>query len=123
MRTRVGPIGPAKSWPSSKPRFPKVHGAASRPLLGRAYERAGERDSAVAVYERAVTTPGYLRAFEEEATLGPTYRRLGELYDERGDTARARDYYTRFVALWKDADGELQPRVREVRQKLATLGT
>src|SRR5438046_10163797 len=38
--------------------------------------------------ERAVTTPGYFRAFEEEATLGPTYRRLGELYEQRGDTAR-----------------------------------
>src|SRR3989441_511705 len=87
-------------------------------LLGRAYERAGQPDSALAVYERAVTTPGYLRAFEEQATLGPTYRRLGELYDERGDTARARDYYGRFVELWKDADAELQPSVREVRQKL-----
>src|SRR3989449_582510 len=41
-------------------------------LLGRAYERAGQPDSAVAAYERAVNTPGYLRAFEEEATLGPT---------------------------------------------------
>jgi len=87
-------------------------------LLGRAYERAGQPDSALAVYERAVTTPGYLRAFEEQATLGPTYRRLGELYEERGDTARARDYYGRFVELWKDADAELQPSVREVRQKL-----
>ncbi|PYP45191.1 MAG: hypothetical protein DMD50_12210, partial [Gemmatimonadetes bacterium] len=87
-------------------------------LLARAYERAGQRDSALAVYERAVTTPGYFRAFEESATLGPTYRRLGELYEERGDTARARDYYGRFVDLWKDADAELQPRVREVRQKL-----
>ena len=87
-------------------------------MLARAYERAGQRDSAVAVYERAVTTPGYFRAFEESATLGPTYRRLGELYEERGDTARARDYYGRFVDLWKDADAELQPRVREVRQKL-----
>src|SRR5437762_4832267 len=73
-------------------------------LLARAYERAGERDSALAVYERAVTTPGYFRAFEEEATLGPTYRRLGELYEERGDTVRARDYYNRFVDHWKDAD-------------------
>src|SRR5207249_3869444 len=34
-------------------------------LLARAYERAGEPDSALAVYERAVTTPGYARAFEE----------------------------------------------------------
>jgi len=90
-------------------------------LLGRAYERAGERDSAVAVYERAVTTPGYFRAFEEEATLGPTYRHLGELYEERGDTARAREYYGRFVDLWKDADSVLQPAVRDVRQKLAKL--
>ena len=91
-------------------------------LLGRAYERAGQRDSAVAVYERAVTTPGYFRAFEEEATLGPTYRRLGELYEERGDTARAREYYGRFVELWKDADAELQPSVRDVRQRLVKLG-
>src|SRR5438093_1249389 len=90
-------------------------------LLARAYERAGERDSALAVYERAVTTPGYFRAFEEEATLGPTYRRLGELYEERGDTARARDYYGRFVELWKDADAVLQPSVREVRGRLAKL--
>src|SRR5437764_2168074 len=90
-------------------------------LLARAYERAGQRDSSVAVYERAVTTPGYTRAFEESATLGPTYRRLGELYEERGDTARARDYYNRFVDLWKDADAELQPSVREVKGRLAKL--
>ncbi|PYO94916.1 MAG: hypothetical protein DMD60_14035 [Gemmatimonadetes bacterium] len=90
-------------------------------LLGRAYEKAGERDSGVAVYERAVNTPGYFRAFEESATLGPTYRRLGELYEERGDKARARDYYSRFVELWKDADTELQPSVREVRAKLSEL--
>jgi len=89
--------------------------------LGRAYERAGERDSALAVYERAVTTPGYLRAFEEDATLGPTYRRLGELYEERGQLDKARDYYGRFLDLWKDADPELQPLVRDVRQRLVTL--
>jgi tetratricopeptide (TPR) repeat protein len=90
-------------------------------LLGRAYERAGQRDSALAVYERAVTTPGYTRAFEEDATLGPTYRRLGELYEERGQLDKARDYYGRFLALWKDADPELQPIVRDVKQRLAKL--
>ncbi|HYT83191.1 MAG TPA: protein kinase [Gemmatimonadales bacterium] len=90
-------------------------------LLARAYERAGERDSALAVYERAVTTPGYTRAFEEASTLGPTYRRLGELYEERDDKTRARDYYNRFVDLWKDADPELQAQVRDVKQRLARL--
>ena len=90
-------------------------------LPGRAYERAGQRDSALAVYERAVITPGYTRAFEEEATLGPTYRRLGELYEERGQLDKARDYYGRFLDLWKDADPELQPLVRDVKQRLVIL--
>jgi len=90
-------------------------------LLGRAYEKAGQPDSALAVYERAVTTPGYLRAFEEDATLGPTYRRLAELYEERGQLDKARDYYGRFVDLWKDADPDLQPIVRDVKQRLARL--
>jgi len=89
--------------------------------LGRAYERAGERDSALAVYERAVTTPGLVRLFEEAATLGPTYKRLGELYEERGQLDKARDYYGRFVDLWKNADPELQPMVRDVKRRLARL--
>ena len=89
--------------------------------LGRAYERAGERDSALAVYERAVTTPGLVRLFEEAATLGPTYKRLGELYEERGQLDKARDYYGRFVDLWKNADPELQPMVRDVKRRLVRL--
>ena len=89
--------------------------------LGRAYERAGQRDSALAVYERAVTTPGFRRALEETASLGPTYRRLGELYEARGQLDKARDYYGRFVDLWKNADPELQPFVRDVKSRLARL--
>ena len=89
--------------------------------LGRAYERAGQRDSALAVYGRAVTTPGMLRMFEEAATLGPTYKRLGELYEEGGQLDKARDNYARFLDLWKNADPELQPLVRDVKQRLARL--
>ncbi|HXY69493.1 MAG TPA: hypothetical protein VEH62_08590, partial [Gemmatimonadales bacterium] len=54
--------------------------------------------------------------------LAPVYRRLGELYEAKGDRARALDYYGRFVDLWKNADPELQPAVREVRQRLSRLG-
>jgi eukaryotic-like serine/threonine-protein kinase len=89
--------------------------------LARAYDRAGERDSALAVYERAVTTPGLHRMYEEAATLGPTYKRLGELYEERGQLDKARDYYGRFVDLWKEADPELQVVVREVKGRLGRL--
>jgi len=91
--------------------------------LGQAYDRAQMPDSALAAYERAATTPGILKLYEVSLTLGPTFRRLGELYEGRGDRVRARDYYGRFVDLWKDADAELQPAVRDVRQRLAKLGT
>jgi len=89
--------------------------------LGRTYDKLGQRDSALAVYERAVNTDGLQRLFEQSTNLGPMYRRLGELYEERGQLDRARDYYTRFVDLWKNADPDLQPFVRDVRQRLVRL--
>jgi len=90
-------------------------------LLGRAYQRAGKPDSAIAVYERAVTTPGLLRLYDEAFTLGATYRSLGELYEQRGQLDKARDYYGRFLDLWRNADPELQPHVRDVKQRMARL--
>jgi len=46
---------------------------------------------------------------------------LGELYEERGQLDKARDYYGRFVDLWKNADPELQGVVKEVKQRLTKL--
>jgi eukaryotic-like serine/threonine-protein kinase len=43
------------------------------------------------------------------------------MYEARGERARALEYYGRFVTLWKDADPELQPAVREVRGRMAAL--
>ena len=37
------------------------------------------------------------------------------------DRKDAADYYNRFVELWKNADTELQPGVKEVRGRLARL--
>ena len=34
---------------------------------------------------------------------------------------RALEYYGKFVDLWKDADPELQPRVADVRKRIAEL--
>ena len=41
--------------------------------------------------------------------------RLGEIYEARGDRARAAERYGQFVELWKGADPELQPRVTEAQ--------
>ena len=50
--------------------------------------------------------------------LGPAHKRLGELYEARGDTKRAAEHYAAFVELWKRADPELQPKVAEARMRL-----
>jgi tetratricopeptide (TPR) repeat protein len=52
------------------------------PDLGRAYDQAGQADSALATYQRAATNPGDLNAtWQDQFNLHHTYRRLGELYE------------------------------------------
>ncbi|MEO7986458.1 MAG: hypothetical protein ABI766_07980, partial [Gemmatimonadales bacterium] len=86
------------------------------------YDRLGNADSALIALEQAISTPtAQGRAFNEPRTLAPSYKRLGELYETKGDRKKAIDYYGRFVALWKDADPALQPVVKDVRGRLARL--
>jgi tetratricopeptide (TPR) repeat protein len=86
-----------------------------------AYAALGQTDSAIVYYERAVSTPAMMRLWTEGNTLAPSLKRLGELYEAKGDRSKAAEYYNRFVNLWRDADPALQPAVREVRQRLARL--
>ena len=90
-------------------------------LLGRTYDQDGNADSALAFYERGVTAPNMFRMYQEENQLGQTYKRLGELYEQRGDTTNAVNYYNSFVELWSGADAELQPIVQDVRGRIARL--
>ena len=87
---------------------------------GRAYEGLGVPDSAIFEYERFANghnTDGENREFYLAAAL----KRLGELYESRGDRAKAREYYLRFVDLWKNADPEFQPVVADLRRRAAGL--
>jgi len=89
--------------------------------LAAAFDRMGETDSAIAYYEQNLGAPELFRIGNDREDLWRIQRRLGELYEERGDTAQAVEYYNRFVDLWNDADPELQPIVRDVRERLARL--
>jgi tetratricopeptide (TPR) repeat protein len=92
------------------------------PYLGRAYESAGEPDSAIAMYERYVETPWLFRRLSLDARhLARTYERLGELHEARGDRQEAIYYYGKLVDLWENADPELQPRVEAARRAMLAL--
>jgi tetratricopeptide (TPR) repeat protein len=91
------------------------------PELARAYDLGGKPDSAIAVYARYVADHHLNRVGNDAVNLGPSLKRLGELYEARGDRDSAAKRYEQFVDLWKNADPELQPAVREVQGRLAKL--
>jgi eukaryotic-like serine/threonine-protein kinase len=89
--------------------------------LARAWEHLQRPDSAVAQYRHYIETPRSGRHLDDALYLAHAYSRLGELYDAQGDRAAATRYYGEFVTLWRDADAELQPRVRAAERRLAAL--
>ena len=90
-------------------------------MLGRAYDAAGEPDSALVAYETYINTPRLWRMFVDPEDLGPSYYRVGQLYEEKGDAERAIHYYGKFTDLWESADPELQPRVADARARITAL--
>ncbi|HUF66331.1 MAG TPA: tetratricopeptide repeat protein, partial [Gemmatimonadaceae bacterium] len=91
------------------------------PDLGLAYVAVGPPDSVIAVYERYLTIPHAGRLGQDAWMLAGMLERLGQLYEAKGDRARAIHYYERFAAQWRGADAPLQPRVQAARATLARL--
>jgi tetratricopeptide (TPR) repeat protein len=88
--------------------------------IGQAFEELGQPDSARSSYQDLVTIP-------EGGTVGRHYslpfalRRLGEMAETSGDKAAAIDYYTKLLDLWREAEPELQPRVKEIKRRIGEL--
>jgi tetratricopeptide (TPR) repeat protein len=90
-------------------------------MLARAYDLDGKPDSAIAVYERYLNTSILERTGVDGVFLPAVHKRLGELYEAKGQRDRALAHYRVFLDLWKDADPELQPKVTDARQRVAAL--
>ena len=92
------------------------------PELANAYDLAGNADSAITIYERYLSAKYSTRLPNTDASYqAGTFKRLGELYDARGDREKAAHYYAKFIDLWKNADPDLQPKVQQVKLRLARL--
>ena len=93
-----------------------------RHFVAQAWDRAGVPDSALKYYEQAATLPNTSDDGVEDAIWQPsTLRRLGELYESKGNRQKALEYYGQFVALWKNADADLQPQVKQVKEAMAKV--
>jgi tetratricopeptide (TPR) repeat protein len=92
------------------------------PLLASVFDRAGLPDSALHYYERwaAVGEDTWQNGIY---SLDPplAWFRMAELYEAKGDRAKALDFYGRFTELWREADAQLQPKVRTAKQRMAEL--
>jgi len=92
------------------------------PELARAYDAAGRVDEAIAMLERYARDTYVFRFVNTDPLyLGPSLERLAQLYEQKGEAAKAAVYYKQFIELWKNAEPELQPRVAEARRRLAKL--
>ena len=85
------------------------------------FDRLGQTDSAIAAGEAYLKLNHVTAQFNDGVYRAGILQRLGELYEAKQIPYKAVQRYEEFVELWKKADPELQPRVRDVRGRLARL--
>ena len=91
------------------------------PQRGRAFEATGAADSAIAAYQRYVST-AYLERLELDAVWLPfVHQRLAALFAERGDAAKALAHTGKLVALWAGADPEFRARAEAAHRSIERL--
>ena len=90
------------------------------PSLAHVYDQAGNVDSAIALFSRYTDGPDRPRA-NNALFLSGAHKRLGELYEAKGDRQKAIAHYQAFISLWDKADADLQPMVNQARERLAKL--
>jgi serine/threonine protein kinase/tetratricopeptide (TPR) repeat protein len=87
-------------------------------VLARAYVKKGDVDKAIAEYERLTT---FDPKNEAQYLIHPKYHyRLGLLYEQKGQKAKAAERYRKFVELWKAANPGL-PEVADAKKRLSNL--
>ncbi len=89
--------------------------------LARAFDAAGNADSAFAWGERYLASTNRARIGTDWSEMPALLIRMGDISAERGDRAKAAGYYQQYVDLRRDADPVLQPEVAGVKKKLGAV--
>jgi serine/threonine protein kinase/tetratricopeptide (TPR) repeat protein len=107
----LGPPGPSPD--STMLRLAAYSEADARMLRARLLAELGREEEAVRWLS---TFPD--PAAHDLAYLAPSHLRRAEIHRARGEDRQARAHYARFLELWDEADPEVQPLVRQVRDRL-----
>lgn len=89
----------------------------ARFLRAEALVALGRDDEALSWYENGFSAPTPI-AFLYHAQAA---RRLAEIYERKGERAKAIEQYSRFVRMWARCDAPLRPLVVDARARLARL--
>jgi hypothetical protein len=89
--------------------------------LARAFDAAGQLDSAMVRYTAYLALPVSARLESDPIALARVQKRLGEIYDSKNERQKALTYYGAFAEQWKNADADLQPAVTTVKKRMAEL--
>ncbi len=98
---------------AAQPRFVDVVRGFSDRELGRA-------DSAIAAFERFITMPDPFPDADARWRV-TVLQNLGELYEATGNAKKAIERYGQITQMWAKADPALQPRVKDIRERIARL--
>jgi serine/threonine protein kinase/tetratricopeptide (TPR) repeat protein len=87
-------------------------------VLARAYWKKADLDKAIAEYERLITIDPKSQI---RYLIHPLYHyRLGRVYEDNGEKAKAAEQYQKFLEYWKDADAK-QPELADAQERLDAI--
>lgn len=82
------------------------------------YRTLGKPQEAANKYQEII--PKLWLGGEEQEYWILAHYELGKIYKELGDTPKAKEYYEKFLSIWKDADPDI-PILRQARAEYAKL--
>jgi serine/threonine protein kinase/Tfp pilus assembly protein PilF len=86
--------------------------------LALAYHKSGDLEKALGEYERITTLTTGRENYGD--IYAKSFYKLGKIYEQQGETAKAIEHYEKFLDLWKDADLGIA-EVDDARGRLAGL--